>query len=152
MGVPDHFTCLLRKLHMSQEATVRTGHRTNDWLKIGKGVWQGCILSSCLFNLWFLSSESHGFGGGGLLSHCCLVAQSCLPLCNPRDCSMQDFPVLHYLSEFDQTHVSDAIQQSHLLFPPSPPDLNLSQHQGLFQWVSSLNQVSRVLIFLPKVK
>ena len=52
MGVPDHFTCLLRKLHMSQEATVRTGHRTNDWLKIGKGVWQGCILSSCLFNLY----------------------------------------------------------------------------------------------------
>ena len=37
-GIPDHFTCLLRKLHMSQEATVRTGHRTNDWFKIGKGV------------------------------------------------------------------------------------------------------------------
>ena len=52
MGVPDHFICLLRKLYMSQEATVRTVHRTNDGFKIGKGVWQGCILSSCLFNLY----------------------------------------------------------------------------------------------------
>ena len=52
MGVPDHFTCLLRKLHVSQEATVRIRHRTNDWFKIGKRVWQGCILSSYLFNLY----------------------------------------------------------------------------------------------------
>ena len=52
MGVPDHFTRLLRKLHVSQEATVRIGHRTNDWFKIGKRVWQGCILSSYLFNLY----------------------------------------------------------------------------------------------------
>ena len=52
MGVLDHFICLLRNLYAGQEATVRTGRGTTDWFKIGKGVWQGCILSSCLFNLY----------------------------------------------------------------------------------------------------
>ena len=52
MGIPDHLTCLLRNLYASQEATVRTGHGTTDWFQIGKGVCQGCILSSCLFNLY----------------------------------------------------------------------------------------------------
>ena len=52
MGIPDHLTCLLRNLHAGQEATVRTGHGTTDWFQIGKGVPQGCILSSCLFNLY----------------------------------------------------------------------------------------------------
>ena len=51
MGIPDHLTCLLRNLYAAQETTVRTGHGTADWLKIGKGVCQGCILSLCLFNL-----------------------------------------------------------------------------------------------------
>ena len=50
MGIPDHLTCLLRNLHASQEATIRTGHGTTDWFQIGKGVRQGCILSPCLFN------------------------------------------------------------------------------------------------------
>ena len=50
MGIPDHLTCLLRNLYAGQEATVRTGHGTTDWFQIGKGVYQGCILSSCLFN------------------------------------------------------------------------------------------------------
>ena len=52
MGIPDHLTCLLRNLYAGQEATVRTGHGTTDWFQIGKGVCQGCILSSCLFNLY----------------------------------------------------------------------------------------------------
>ena len=52
MGIPDHLTCLLRNLYAGQEATVRTGHGTTDWLKIGKGVHQGCIMSPCLFNLY----------------------------------------------------------------------------------------------------
>ena len=52
MGIPDHLTCLLRNLYAGQEATVRTGHGTKDWFKIGKGVRQGCILSPCLFNLY----------------------------------------------------------------------------------------------------
>ena len=50
IGIPDHLTCLLRNLYAGQEATVRTGHGTTDWFQIGKGVHQGCILSSCLFN------------------------------------------------------------------------------------------------------
>ena len=52
MGIPDHLICLLRSLYASQEATVRTGHGTTDWFQIGKRVHQGCILSSCLFNLY----------------------------------------------------------------------------------------------------
>ena len=48
MGIPDHLTCLLRNLYDGQEATVRTGHGTTDWFEIGKGVYQGCILSACL--------------------------------------------------------------------------------------------------------
>ena len=52
MGIPDHLTCLLRSLYAGQEATIRTGHGTTDWLQIGKRVRQGCILSPCLFNLY----------------------------------------------------------------------------------------------------
>ena len=51
MGIPDHLTCLLISLYADQEATVRTGHGTADWFQIGKGVYQVCILSLCLFNL-----------------------------------------------------------------------------------------------------
>ena len=70
--------------------------------------------------------------------YCCCssVTNSCLTLCNPMDCSTPGFPVLLCLLEFAQTHVhliNDAIQPSHPLSPPSPPALNLSQHQGLFQ-------------------
>ena len=52
MGIQDHLTCLLRNLHAGQEATVRTGHGITDWFQIGKGVHQGCMWSSCLFNLY----------------------------------------------------------------------------------------------------
>ena len=52
MGIPDHLTCLLRNLYVSQEATVRTGHGTTDWFLIGKGACQGCILSPSLFNIY----------------------------------------------------------------------------------------------------
>ena len=52
MGIPDHLTCLLRNLYAGQKATVRTGHGTTDWFQTGKGVHQGCILSSCLFNFY----------------------------------------------------------------------------------------------------
>ena len=52
MGMPDHLTCLLRNLYAGQEATVRTGHGITDWFQIGKGVYQDCTLSPCLFNLY----------------------------------------------------------------------------------------------------
>ena len=52
MGIPDHLNCLLRNLYVGQEATVRIGHETMDWFKIGKVVCQGCIFSPCLFNLY----------------------------------------------------------------------------------------------------
>ena len=52
MRIPDHLTCLLRNLYIGQEGTVRTGHGTTDWVQIGKGVSQCCILSPCLFNLY----------------------------------------------------------------------------------------------------
>ena len=76
------------------------------------------------------------------------VAQSCPTLCNPVDCSMLGLPVHHQLLEVTQTHVhwvGDAIQPSHPLLSPSPPAFNLSQHQGLFKWVSSSHQVAKVL-------
>ena len=73
------------------------------------------------------------------------VTQSCPTLCNPMDCSTPGLPVHHQLPEFTQTHVcwvSDAIQPSHLLSSPSPPAFNLSQHQGLFKWVSSSHNLA----------
>ena len=76
------------------------------------------------------------------------VTQSYSTLSDPMDCSMPGFPVHHQLLEFTQTHVhwvSDAIQPSHPL--SSPSGLNLSQHQGLFKWVSSLHQVAKVSEF-----
>ena len=82
------------------------------------------------------------------LHSCCSVAESCLTLWNPMDCSTPGFPVLHYQPEFAQTHVhrvDDTIQPSHPLLPPSPLALNLSQHQGLFLWGSSSHQVAKVL-------
>ena len=78
------------------------------------------------------------------------VAQSCLTLCDPMSCSIQGFPVHHQLLEFTQIHVhwvSDAIQPSHPLSSPSPPSFYLSQHQGLFKWVSSSHQVAKILEF-----
>ena len=81
------------------------------------------------------------------------VTQSCPTLCDPMNCSTQGLPVHHQLPEATQTHVhwvSDAIQPSHPLSSPSPPALNLSQHQGLFKWVSSSHQVAKVLEFQPQ--
>jgi len=78
------------------------------------------------------------------------VTQSYLTLCNPMNCSTPGFPVHHQLPESTQTHVhwvGDAIQPSHPLSSPSPPALNLSQHQGLFKWLSSSHQVAKALEF-----
>ena len=76
------------------------------------------------------------------------VVKLCPTLCDPTDCSMPGLSVHHLFPEFTQIHVhwvGDAIQPSHPLSSPSPPAFNLSQHQGLFKWVSSSHQVAKVL-------
>ena len=86
-----------------------------------------------------------------MLIYCCSVTKLCQALCDPMDCSTAGFPVLYHLPEFAQSHVhwvGDAIQPSHPLSPPSPLVFDLSQDQGLFQWVSSLHQVAKVLELL----
>ena len=78
------------------------------------------------------------------------VTQSCPTLCDPMNYSTPGLPIHHQLLESTQTHVhcaSDAIQPSHPLLSPSPPALNLSQHQDIFKWVNPLHQVSKVLEF-----
>ena len=78
------------------------------------------------------------------------VAQLCPTLLDPMDCSTPGLPVHQQLPEFTQTHVhwvGDAIQLSHPLSSPSPPALNLSQHEGIFKWVSSSHRVAKVLEF-----
>ena len=131
-------------------------------LGIGEGEWvsvsSGYALSQkrkvgCFFSLFLLWLCFKIF-----VRVCCLspsfqfssAAQSCPTLCNPTDRSTPGLCVHHQVPELAQTHVhrvSDAIQPSHPLSSPSPPALSLSQHQGLFQGVSSLHQVARVLEF-----
>ena len=82
------------------------------------------------------------------------VAQSCPTLCDPMNRSTPGLPVHHQLPEFTQAHVhwvGDAIQPSHPLSSPSPPAFSSSQHQGLFQWVSSLHQVAKGLASIESV-
>ena len=97
---------------------------------------------------WSLENKTKNFLKGSVQFSS--VAQSCPTLSDPMDCSMPGLPVHHQLLESTQTHVhwvNDAIQPSHPLSSPSSPALNLSQHQGLFQWVSSSHQVAKVLEF-----
>ena len=98
-----------------------------------------------------LLSLLHWWAGSLPLGHQlfpCSIAQSCLTLCDPMDCSTPGFPVLHCLPGFAQTHVrwvDHAIQPSHLLSLPPPPALNLSQRQGLFQLVIGASASAPVL-------
>ena len=100
-----------------------------------------CLLT-CMLCIWrFYSYTDFQLSSG---------AQSCLTLRDPIDYSTSGFSVHHQLRELTQTHVhwvGDAIKPSHPLSSSSPPALNLAQHQGLFQWVSSLHQVAKVLEF-----
>ena len=133
MGLPDHLTSLLQNLYADQEATFRIGHGTIDWFQLGKGVCQVIYCQLCLFTLY---AE---FSSVQFLSR--------VRLCDPIDCRMPGFPFHHQLPELTQTHVyrvSDAIQPSHYLSSSFPPTFNLSQHQGLFKWVSSSHQVAKV--------
>ena len=104
------------------------------------------------------SVGSHGLGHDWatntstftLLNQFSSLAQSCPTLCDPMNCTTPGLPVHHQLPESSQTHVhgvGDAIQPSHPLLSPSPPAPNPSQHQGLFQWVNSSHEVTKVLEF-----
>ena len=128
------------------------------------GQSEPCIYSSLMDHFPYMASlaSRKGCSGSPFLSPseqpphaftflstcCCSVPQSCPTLCNPTDCSTPGFLVLHHLPELAQNHVhwvGDAIQLSHSLSSPSPPAFKLSQHHGLCQWVSPLNQVAKVL-------
>ena len=105
-----------------------------------------------LMVVYLTSQLSWHFRAVGLkvwsMIHCCSVTRLCPAPCDPMDYSTPGFPVFHYLLEFAQINVhwvGDAIQSSHPLLPTSPPALDLSQQQGLFQWVGSSNQVARIL-------
>ena len=101
-----------------------------------------------LICIWILKSDYRFFCSVQFSS----FTQSCLTFRNPVDYSMLGFSVHHQLLELAKTHVhwtGDAIQSSHPLLSPSPPVFNLSQHQGLFQWVSSSHQVAKVLGLHP---
>ena len=105
------------------------------------------LIISVLEAIW-----AHPVWGAQLLGSfglcCCSVTKSGPTLCDPMDCCTPGFLVLQCLPEFAQTHVhwvGDAIQPSHRLSPLSPPALNLSQHQGLFQWVGFWHQVAKEL-------
>ena len=90
------------------------------------------------------SLEFHTF----IYSYCCSVPKLCLTLCDPMDCSTPGFLVPHHLPKLVQTHVhwiDDAIQPSHPLMLSFSLAFNLSQHQGLFRWISSLHHVAKVL-------
>ena len=92
------------------------------------------ICNHCISSAWHISQFSS-------------VAQLCLTLCEPMDCSTPGFPVHHQLPGLAQTRVGDAIQPSHPLLSPSPLAFNLSQHQGLFKWVGSSHQVAKYWSF-----
>ena len=110
-----------------------TGSCSDGWAMLSKSLIQFSLYGwSCVPSLLFQFSS---------------VTQLCPTLCNPIDCSKPGLPVHHQFPEFTQTHahwVGDAIQPSHPLSSSSPA-FNLSQHQGLFQWVSSSHQVAKVL-------
>ena len=108
-------------------------HHMSPRTEILPGIWRATFFLTFWSSIYFSS-----------------VTQSCPTFWIPMDCSSPGLPVHHQHVEFTQTHVhwvSDAIQLSHPLSSPSPPTFNLSQHQGLFQWVSSSHHVAKVLEF-----
>ena len=143
--ISKHRFCLLNSREDYQLFTI--GHFLSSalsWLNFSQscllpiGPWPPCALRMCKHQKHRTCSCYQLLLVVNWL--CCSVAKSCLTLGNSMDCSTPGFPVLHYLPELAQTHihcVNDTIKPSHPQSSPSPPALNLSQHQGLFQWVDS---------------
>ena len=129
---------------------------TWEWINIGIVCWVAWsahhppTFSNFCKHFYHSSVQFSPVVSDSLFSRVQLFVQSCPTLCDPKDCSTPGFPVYHQLLEFTQTHVhcvGDAIQPSHPLSSPSPPVPNPSQHQGLFQLISSLYQVAKILEF-----
>ena len=122
------------------EGRSRRGHQRMKWLD---GVTNAMNMNLGKLREMLRAREA-------LLWDCCWsVIQLCLTLCDPMDCSTPGLPVSHHLPKFVQVHVhciSNDIQLSNPLTHPSASALNLSQHQGLFQWVSCLHQVTKILV------
>ena len=111
-----------------------------------QGCWSAAMLKDDSHLLWSLG-RGRNISMPAFNPFCCSVTESYLTLCDSMDCSTPGLPVLHCLPEFSQTHVhwfSDDIQPPCPLSSPSPPAFSFSQHQGLFQWVSSSRQVAKV--------
>ena len=145
----SHFSCVLFYVTLGTIAHQASVHgilqaRILEWISMPSSResfwprdWTHVSWVSCI-GRWVLSVQFSS------------VAQSCPTLCDPMNCSTPGLPVHHQLPEFTQTHVhrvSDAIQPSHPRSSPSPPALNPSQHQSLFQWVNSSHEVAKVLEF-----
>jgi len=131
---------LARKL--SPECWRKKKKKNKSYLTYRRRKWQSAPV--------FLSEEFHERKSLAGTVPFDSVTQLCLTHCDPMDCSRPGLPVHHQLQELTQTHVhgiGDAIQLSHPLSSPSPPAFNLSQHQDLFQGVSSSHQVAKVLEF-----
>ena len=122
---------------------LQPSRHLHPWDFPGKSTEVGCHCLLHTPSLRWLNSENRKI----FLVQFSSVSQLCPILCDPMDCSMPGFPVHHQLLEPTRTHVGDAMQPSHSLSSPSPLSFNLSQHLGLFQWVSSSHQVATVLEF-----
>ena len=129
---------------------ISSRHRDQIWVSCIVGrhftIWVTRKAWKTLIKIWRRQKEIKRY-----IIHmvccCCSVLRLCPTLWDPIICSTPDFPILHFLTEFAQTHVcwvNNAIRKSYPLLSPSPPAFNLSQHQGLCQWFSSPHQVAKV--------
>ena len=103
-----------------------------------------CFLLEAFFNICYIVNW---------FCCCCSAAQSCQTVCDPMDCSKPGLSVPHHLLKFAKVRVhciGDSVQLSHPLMPSSSSALSLSQHQGLFQWVSCSHQMTKILEFQPQ--
>ena len=136
--IVDYQKHLIEKIHpkgaMHPKVHSITDYMEVTWVSINRGMEKDVVCICVCIYIYICIC-------GG-----CSVAQSCLILCDPMDCSIPGIPGHHHLPKLAQTHVrwvGDAIRPSHPLSSPSPPALNLSQHQGRFQWVHSSHQVAK---------
>ena len=120
----------------------RRSSQPRDWTQVF------CIAGSRFFTIWTTREAHSRWSVNASSSYCfCSVTKLCVTLWDPMDCSTPGFPVPHHLPKFAQGHthwIGDTIQPSQPLSPSSPSAFSLSQHQGLFQWVSCSHQVASV--------